>query len=812
MLVFAIGFNLWLYRLEPTATLDPNDNTFQYALVLRTNEVWDFADKICPHNLAFSICHLSFLTDHWVPNWAQGYNLPFYYSHVPQIMIVASYRLISLLPFTISLFTYYHLVIYLLLCFFPLSVFLALRVINPPAGGWLAAGFGALIATHISTDGLYGLDPPSFLWRGYGLSSQLFGMIWLPMAIAYSWRFLVDSSQWTIYSFKTFFATVNRVLLTSNFLLAILFLVFTAMGHLGLGIIAILGVGALAISRPVMLLIERQPIQAIFRDFRQILLPLLLLVGTTIFFLSYWVIPILLNNNYHNNSFWDPIWKFNSYPWKETLTRLFNGELFDFGRFPIFTGLVGLGFFASLSTSYRPFAFLFIIYIALYFGRTTWGGLIDLIPGMADFHISRFIVGLHLAGLFLAPIGVAWMVEKLSAISDQLSATRLHSFIRLPARNASPARQSPDGSSRMADGQRVAGGFVYLFISLLTIATLYPQTIRYNELNDTLIIQANNNYAQWKTSETKLFDALQKRPPGRIYVGRGANWGKKFEVADVTMFVHISTYGFPTVLWLPETWSPSSDVEQYFVDEWPEHFDLLNLNTVVAPPEVKPLQFWKLEQTDEKWKRYSVPTSGYFTPGVRVATVSTTRDTFINVVHLWLQSDNVKKGWFPQLSFLPLPVFNTSPLPAFGMVDETTYKTRDNTLHNLFAEKPVYLSPQPTEKRIFLTGPESVTGDMIFKTKVHVPENCTECLLILKQTYHPNWKAYVDSKPVETFTVFPFLTAIKMETAGDYTVEFHYEPSGLKIFLMTAEGLALVALFLHFLSRNFARKRLPHHS
>ena len=50
MLVFAIGFNLWLYRLEPTATLDPNDNTFQYALVLRTNEVWDFADKIC-HSL-----------------------------------------------------------------------------------------------------------------------------------------------------------------------------------------------------------------------------------------------------------------------------------------------------------------------------------------------------------------------------------------------------------------------------------------------------------------------------------------------------------------------------------------------------------------------------------------------------------------------------------------------------------------------------------------------------------------------------------------------------------------------------------------
>ena len=47
ILLFAIGVNLWLYRLEPTATIDPNDNTFQYALVDRTNQIWDFAKKSC---------------------------------------------------------------------------------------------------------------------------------------------------------------------------------------------------------------------------------------------------------------------------------------------------------------------------------------------------------------------------------------------------------------------------------------------------------------------------------------------------------------------------------------------------------------------------------------------------------------------------------------------------------------------------------------------------------------------------------------------------------------------------------------------
>ena len=116
--------------MEPTATIDPNDNAFQFALVDRTNQIWDFADKNCPINLSLVTCHLSLLIDHWVPNWAEGYNLPFYYSHVPQIIIVGSWRLLHSF---IGLFTSYHWVIYLLLCFFPLSVF-ALRIIDLP---WL---------------------------------------------------------------------------------------------------------------------------------------------------------------------------------------------------------------------------------------------------------------------------------------------------------------------------------------------------------------------------------------------------------------------------------------------------------------------------------------------------------------------------------------------------------------------------------------------------------------------------------------------------------------------------------------------------
>ena len=93
-LIIAIGFNLWLYRLEPTAKIDPNDNTFQYALVERMNAVLTYAGTAC-HGITKPFCTLSLLTDHWVPNWAEGYNLPYYYSHVPQIAIVLSWRILS---------------------------------------------------------------------------------------------------------------------------------------------------------------------------------------------------------------------------------------------------------------------------------------------------------------------------------------------------------------------------------------------------------------------------------------------------------------------------------------------------------------------------------------------------------------------------------------------------------------------------------------------------------------------------------------------------------------------------------------------
>jgi hypothetical protein len=871
MLLFAVSFNLYLYRLEPTATVDPNDNAFQFGLVDRTNTMWDFATKKCSENpvnkipiigyLSFSICHFSFLSDHWVPNWADGFNLPYYYSHIPQIMIVGSWRFFSFIcsffSFHFSLFSYYHIVIYLLLCLFPVSVFLALRIMG---FSWLTAGIGGIFATNLSTDGLYGLDPSSFLWRGYGLSSQLFAMTWFPLAIGYAYRYFTQNPKFKLQNsnqnqnpnFKknrsiklkilSFELDFNFKLWNLDLLFAVLFTTATTAGHLGIGMIAIISLGFLAAAEPIMKILRQEPVKDVWNSVKDQLLRLTLVAGLSIFLLSYWIVPTFIDGNYHNISFWDPTWKFNSYGVKETLIRLFNGDIFDFGRLPVITYLTILGIIVGLfginkekntNTSsinnlritiydYSSLSLLFIFWLLFYFGRTTWGSLIDIIPGMKDFHLSRFIVGVHLAGMLLAPIGLTWLADKISSFVSRFTIYDLR-FKNIVFNRV----------------------LIYSLIGLLLLPPVFQWTITYNDLNDRLIVQANTNHAKVAADEAKLFAKLRSLPPARIFAGRGGGYGKSFRVAETPYYMQLSTFGLPTTLWLPETWSMDSDTEQYFSEDQQKDYDLYNIRWIAAPPGQTPQPFWRLIDQASTWKLYETSTSGYFTTGVRAATVSITKLNFVNLVHLWIQSDYSKNGIFPELTF-DKNYPKTYGRPNFKMTDEADYITparnasqpanqaerggqgasvaggpdglpaQAGTTHSLLNQPPVYLPPGVMSieqfastsatkyKDIKLIGPENDDTDMIFKTRVDVGNNCQECLVILKETYHPNWRAWVDGKEVKPIIVFPFFIGVPV-TTGTHNIVVSYLPSRLKTMLLVITLLTVAGgayLFLRFRKKN----------
>ena len=155
----------------------------------------------------------------------------------------------------------------------------------------------------------------------------------------------------------------------------------------------------------------------------------------------------------------------------------------------------------------------------------------------------------------------------------------------------------------------------------------------------------------------------------------------------------------------------------------------------------------------------------------------------------------------------------TYGLPNFKMVDEVTYMTPDGKKRNVWSEPPVYLpsgiasieqfknTPRDQYNKIKILGPEIVDADIVFSTKVEVQKNCTECIVVLKHTYHPGWRAYIDGKRAKTMIVFPFYTAIHVPE-GVHDIRFSYEPSKLKIFLFVLALLSVGACF--WLWRQYA--------
>lgn len=781
ILVLGVLFNLIIYYPETTTLLDPNDNVFQLALVKRTNKIWQ--DSHCP----FSLSCLPNLIDHNVPNWAEGYPLPFYYSHLPQIAIVASFQLFVKL--FMSLGMYYNWVKYLLLTTFPVPTFLAFIAIgiNP-----LFASLAAIVSSHLSTDGLYGIDPPSYLWRGYGLTSQLYATYFFPLAVAFTFRslkkcFPLSVKDTNIKSTEKKFETKSPILAfrrvvskRSDSFWAILFITLTIGGHLGIGMILLL-------TLPIFLFVDLRPshILARFKHF-------CFLVGAPLFLLSYWIIPAALFNKYHLISFWDPIWKFNSYGWIDASRQYLQGEIFDWKRFPAITVLITIGLYSYLTNKkYFPFAFSFIIWMLLYFGRTTWGGFIDIVPGMKDFHLSRFIVGVHISGLFLIAVGMQSIIETLRAfIAGCFRTARKYLKVSLNIPSI-----TPDLLPRFSAA--LLGGCLIAILILITLKGSYD----YNLLNNVWIPQSNSAFRYEEKNFNALIDALLQLAPGRVYAGRPGNWGREFRYSSTQMYMSASIMGFPISQFLPESWSPNSDNEEMFDERVREDYDLYNLRYIIAPQSFTAPKEAKLLNQFGPFLLYEMPTTGYFDVVSSNLMVQSKKTDYVNIVHVW------QKSYARQWKMHPLiDLESRTPPPGIKttikMTDLANYEFNGRE-YNLFGSYP-FSFPQATASGIVKDQTQDKpNAKEIYKANVSVPENCPNCFILFKMSYHPNWRVTLDGKPAENWSIFPFFMAVAA-SPGSHTIEYIYKPSNLKIFL----GIIEIAGILAFIFRKKIRKIL----
>ena len=691
-LTLLVLFNFSLYRGEFKVLSDPNDNTFHYALIDDAKQVWKevFKGKLSP----------VYLLDSWNERWAEGFSLSYYYSHLPEAAI-------SLLSFIIPISTFKLFVIIrtILLILLPISFFLGARILG------YSPGFGLIFAFFsqaIFTDGLYGLDSPSFLWRGWGLFSQLLAVAVLPIAFAYGISFLKDKK---------------------NLGKAILFNFLLAQSHFGIFYL-------LLFAYPIFLIFY-------FNKWKETVVRILIFLFLLIISLSYFIFPFFLTSQYRNFSLWDPIWKFNSWGLNQIIIWFANGDLFDFNRFPFLTIVVIGGVFWGLLSRNkfnRYLVLVFGLYFILFLGRDILGPLVNLIPGMSEYHLHRVIVMVQFVGLLIA---CGWVYDLIQIIIKRKNIILIILVMSL--------------------------GFYSVYL-------MEKPIINYVKDNDVWIARSNADYQKNINDYQTIVDRLKKLPSARVYAGRPGNWGRDFKIGDTQIYMALSSDGFPIIGFLPQSWSPNSNAEQFFDEENPEHYDLYNVGYIVFPAEKKAPEFAKLIISKGRFSLYEVKSEGWFTLGKSSLQVTASKNNLVNIAHLWFYS----------------PMFTNKGYPVIALNNEkytfvnNIIKMSDQSIFNgnmaIWRENPMFGNQEKFEQKLIDKTEKKFSQG--YSVNFKLENQCQNCILILKQTFHPNWQITVNGKKQKAFPVFPFFIGVQLNNPGSYQIIVTYKPSGLKMFLL----------------------------
>ena len=440
--------------------------------------------------------------------------------------------------------------LYLLLSLWPISVYLSARAFG--AGRPAAAASAAMSPFLFSATGV-GYEQHAYVWTGYGVWTQLWASWTLPLAWGFSWRAIRDGRGY----FK-----------------AVLFTALTAALHFETGYLAlsVLLVWPLVAGRPFVVRLRRTAV---------------LLTGSLL--ASAWVIvPLLSQRDWAAvNEPFQHTGLVNGYGAGHVLDWLISGQLLDFGRLPVVTVFAALGFGLawlawSSDANARALLVALAVCLLLAFGRTTFGSLVDLIPGNGDIFFRRFMMGAQLAALLLAGRGAAWLA---AGCVRQLEA-------RVP---------------RWRPGLSAAAVLVG---AIAVLAPAWLQLGAYDR-HDSAAIEAQRHADNTQGTELdRLITVINRDGDGRTYAGMPSNWGQDFTVGAVPVFKYLESRDVDEVGYTLRTASLMTDPEYYFDERNPSDYRLFGINYLILPTGSRPPVPARLERRAGPYSLWTLPGAG----------------------------------------------------------------------------------------------------------------------------------------------------------------------------------------------------------
>lgn len=701
ILGLAVAFNLIVLRSEITIAAPPLNDVVMHLQVLGRTIVALAAGQ----NMA----------DPWMGSVpSMGYPLFHYYQHLPYYPIaLLSLALATLsggaIPYT-SVFLWSE---WLLLSLFPLSIYASMRRFGFAR---LEGAFAALTASLISTNFLYGLEYGSYIWRGNGMYTQLWGMVLLPLALAYSYGTLREGRGY-----------LASVLLVSATLLS-----HVVSGYVALGSIVLMAVIVAWGERSGAPTDGNSSLRGVWRS-AATLVALLLLVALTI---SYFLLPFVRDGAWMNRSIWELPEKYDSYGAPVVLNALVRGELLDYGRLPVLTLLAVVGVGVCLwrwrELRYRIPVVFALVWLLLYFGRPTWGVLLDLLPLSENLHLHRLILGFHLGTIYLAGIGLALPWQWALAREDRRALI-------------APAA-----------------------LTVLLLIPLYRDRVEFLALNAEWMERSAEAFAAEEADLTALFETIEAGPPGRAYAGLAATWGKGYRVGDAPLYALLTRAGFDVVGQLYQGLSLNSDLQVRFQDGVAAQYNLFNIRYVLTRTDWTVPDFYTPLGDFGRHRLYAVPTTGYFDLVDSSRAFAGDKSELYPAANAWLTSGLVEAKDHPAVYVGALPDgVQAAPLAAAPQVMTQAPPAT-------FAERGRVIT-------------ETVEANA-YTARI---DAAREIWLLLKATYHPGWRATVDGVAAPTVMLMPSYVGVKVGP-GQHDVRLEYRQEPLRIWLL-ALGLATLA-------------------
>ena len=440
--------------------------------------------------------------------------------------------------------------LYLLLSLWPISVYLSARAFG--AGRPAAAASAAMSPFLFSATGV-GYEQHAYVWTGYGVWTQLWASWTLPLAWGFSWRAIRDGRGY----FK-----------------AVLFTALTAALHFETGYLAlsVLLVWPLVAGRPLVARLRRAAV----------------LLGGSLLATAWVIVPLFDQRTWAAvNEPFQHTGLVNGYGAGHVLDWLISGQLLDFGRLPVVTVFAALGFGLawlawSSDANARALLVALAVCLLLAFGRTTFGSLVDLVPGSGDIFFRRFMMGVQLAALLLAGRGAAWLA---AGCVRQLEA-------RVP---------------RWRPGLSAAA---VLVAAIAVLAPAWLQLGAYDR-HDSAAIQAQRHADNTQgTDLDRLITVINRDGGGRTYAGMPSNWGQDFTVGAVPVFKYLESRDVDEVGYTLRTASLMTDPEYYFDERNPSDYRLFGIDYLILPTGSRPPVPARLELRAGPYSLWTLPAGG----------------------------------------------------------------------------------------------------------------------------------------------------------------------------------------------------------